>query len=195
MNPLTMVIRKLHSVEGVIDVWHVEESEKKIILELEKNANSNAGLAIGLEISNLGAKLALQRAFVVCINHSASLRHPPKPILTLAAGEDVLGEEVWEKDEIAKLRSDPNAIFLGNGFVLFRDKVNSLRERRARFEYRPQRFPEVEEVDSVCDVISATISPEADVYVKERAKWPRGNPETGTVLIGFNSPDGWKPSE
>jgi len=187
LDPLYTVIRKLRSVEGIIDVWGVEDRDKKIILDLEANANRNAGLAIGIEFSNPGATLALQRGFVVCINHSPSLRHPPRPILTLAVGEDVLGEEVWEEDAIAKLRSDSNAIFLGNGFVLFRDKVNSIRERRARFEYRPQGFPEVEQVDGVCDVVSATISPEADAYIKGRAKWPRGDPETGTVLIGFNS--------
>lgn len=189
LDPLDTVTRKLRSIEGILGVWHVEDPDKKIILELEENANKTATLAIGIGFANPGATLALQRAFVVCINHSPSLRHPPRPILTLAVGDDILGEEVWEKDEIEKLRSDSNAIFLGHGFVLFRDKVNSIRERQARFEYRPQSFPEIEEISGVSDVVSATISPEADLYIKGRANWPRGDPETGTVLIGFNSPD------
>ena len=194
MGLLDVVTRKLRSVEGIIDVWHIEDPDKKTILELEENANRSAGVAMGIEISNPGARLALQRAFVLCINHSPSLRHPSRPILTLAAGEDVLGEEIWDKDEITKLRSDSNVIFLGSGFVLYRDKVNGIRERRARFEYRPQSFSEVEEIEGVCDVVSATLSPEADTYIKARAKWPRGDPETGTVLIGFNSTSGSQPS-
>ena len=190
MGLLDVVIRKLRSVEGIIDVWHFEDPDKKTILELEENASRNSGVAMGIEISNPGARLALQRSFVLCISHSPSLRHPSIPILTLADGEDILGEEIWDKDQITKLRSDSNAIFLGSGFVLYRDKVNGIRERRPRFEYRPQSFSEVEGIDSVCDVVSATLSPEADTYIKARAKWPRGDPETGTVLIGFNSTSG-----
>ena len=187
MNPLDAVVRKLHSIEGVIDVWHVEDPDRRMILELEESANQDAGLAIGIEISNTGATLALQKEYVVCINHSPTLRHPPRPILTLGADEDILGEEVWEETKIAKLRSDPNIMFLGNGFVLFKDKMKRTKQRRLRFEYGPQSFPEIESIHGVCDVVSATISPAADVYVKKKAKWPRGDPETGTVLIGFNA--------
>lgn len=188
VDPLDAVVRRLRSVEGIIDVWHVESPDKKIIFELEKNANENAGLAIGIEISNPGATLALQREFVVCANHSPSLRHPLKPIVVLATDGDILGEEVWEAAKIAKLRSNPNTLFLGNGFVLYRNKVNAVGQRRLRFEYGPQGFPEIETIHGVCDVVSATISPAADTYVKRKAKWLSANPETGTVLIGFNSP-------
>lgn len=187
VDSLDAVVRKLRSIGGIIDVWRVEESDKKIIFELEKNANEDAGLAIGIEISNRGATLALQREFVVCINHSPSLRHPSKPILILAADQDILGEEVWEEAKIAKLRSDSNVMFLGNGFVLFKDKMSRIGERRLRFEYEPEDFPEIETIDGVRDVVSATISPAADIYVKRKANWPSADPDTGTVLIGFNS--------
>jgi hypothetical protein len=187
VDSLDAVVRKLRSIAGIIDVWRVEESDKKIILELEKNANEDAGLAIGIEISNRGATLALQREFVVCINHSPSLRHPAKPILILAADQDILGEEVWEEAKIAKLRSDSNVMFLGNGFALFKDKMSRIGERRLRFEYGPEGFPEIETIHGVRDVVSATMSPAADIYVKRKANWPSADPATGTVLIGFNS--------
>ena len=186
MAPVDAVIRKLRSIEGVIDLWQVENADRKIILELEKNANENVGLAIGVEISNPGATLALQREFALCVNHSPCLRHPMRPIVVLAADEHILGEEVWEPAKIARLESDSNALFLGNGFVLYRDRVNEARERRLRFEYRPQGFPEIETIEGVCDVTSATMSPAADSYIKRKARWPSADPETGTVLVGFN---------
>jgi hypothetical protein len=186
VDPLDTVVYKLRSIDGIIDIWHVEDSDKKAILELEKSANENAGLAIGVEIVNKGAAVALQREFVLCVNHSPVLRHPSKPILILAAGEEVVGEEVWEKDRLASLHADSNALFLGRGFVLFKDRVNRLRERRLRFEYGPQDFPEVGTIQGVRDVVSATISPAADVYVKRMAKWSTTDPDIGTVLIGFN---------
>jgi hypothetical protein len=181
------VVRKLRSIEGVVDLCRVEDSEKQKILELEKAANQTAGGAVGIEIVNKGAACALEREYVVCVNHSPALRHPSKPILILAAGEDVVGEEIWEKDRIERLRTDSNALFLGKSFVIFKDKVNRTGERRLRFEYGPQDFPEIRMIQGVCDVVSGTISPAADIYVKRMAKWDTANPDMGTVLIGFNS--------
>jgi hypothetical protein len=168
-----------------MDVWQLDASDKKTIFQLEMKANEGDGL-MGLGIVNEGAKLALERKFVVCINHSPTLRHPPKPILVLATDKDVVGREEWRQDEIARLQADPNAIFLGKGFVLFRDKLNAARKGPLRFEYGPQVFPEIETIQNVCDVVSATVSPATDLYVKGRAKWDTTDPSIGTVLIGFN---------
>ena len=187
MASLDLVVHRLRSIEGIIDVWHVEESHKNVILELEKNANQNAGLAIGVEIINKGAESALQREYVLCINHSPALRHPPGPILTLFAGEALIGEEIWEEDRISKLRGDSNAIFLGRGFVLFKDKVKRIEGRRLRFEYGPLKFPEISTIQGVTDVVSCTLSPPADMFVKRMAKWETADRDFGTVLIGFNS--------
>ena len=185
--PLDAVVRRLRSVEGIIDVCPVQGRDKKAILELERKANKNAGLTIGVEIVNLGVDIALQREFVVSGKHSSALRHPPKPILMLTADEEIVGEEVWEPSEIARLRSSTNIMFLGKGFVLFKDKADCTRGKRLRFEYRPQAFPEVEEIPGVCDVVSATMSPAADDYVKRMAKWETSDPDIGTILVGFNS--------
>lgn len=187
MAPLDAVVRKLRTVEGIMDVWHVDDPHKNMILELEKNANQNAGLAIGVEIVNKGAESALRREYVLCVNHSPALRHSPGPILILVAGEDVVGEEVWKEDRIERLRADPNAIFLGRGFVLFKDKVKKIDGRRLRFEYGPQRFPEISTIQGVTDVVSCTLSPPADMFVKRMAKWDISDRDSGTVLIGFDS--------
>ena len=186
MNPLDAVVRKLRSVEGIMDVWQLDDADKKTILQLEEKASESAGL-IGLAIVNVAARLALDRKFVVCINHSPTLRHPPGPILVLSTGNDIVGREVWKPDEITTFQADPNKIFLGKGFVLFRDKLNAARERPLRFEYGPQGFPEIETIQNVRGVVSATVSPATDLYVKGRAKWNTTDPDIGTVLIGFNT--------
>jgi len=169
-----------------MDVWPLDAADKKTILQLEEKASESAGL-MGLAIVNEGAKLALERNFVVCINHSRTLRHPPRPILVLTTDKDIVGREVWKREEITRFQADPNTIFLGKGFVLFRDKLNAARERPLRFEYGPQGFPEIEAIQNVCDVVSATISPATDLYIKSRAKWDTSDPDIGTVLIGFNA--------
>jgi hypothetical protein len=186
VDPVDAVVRKLRSVEGVMDVWQLDVADKKTILQLEEKASESAGL-MGLAIVNEGAKLALERNLVVCINHSPTLRHPPKPILVLATDKDIVGRELWKRDEIMRFEADPNTIFLGKGFVLFRDKLNAARKRPLRFEYGPQGFPEIETIQNVCDVVSATVSPATDLYIKSKAKWDPTDPDRGTVLIGFNA--------
>jgi hypothetical protein len=185
--PLDAVVRKLRAIDGVIDVWRVPDSERRTILNLEKSANQNAGLVFGVEIVNKAAEYVLKRTYVVCINHSQALRHPPAPILILTAGEDIAGEEVWEKERIDTLHADPDVLFLGKGFVLFKNKVNQTKEKRLRFEYRPQDFPEIETIHGVRDVVSGTISPTADIHIKRMAGWNTSDADRGTVLIGFNS--------
>ena len=186
-NLLDAVVHRLLSIRGIIDVWRLQDSDRKTILELEKNATQNAGLVIGVEIMNEGAQRAMQRKYVVCVNHSQALRHPPAPILILKAGENILGEEVWEKDRIDRFHADPNALFLGRGFVLFKNKMNQTKEKRLRFEYGTQEFPEIDTIHGVCDVVSGTVSPAVDIHIKRIAKWNESDSDRGTVLIGFNS--------
>jgi hypothetical protein len=184
---LNAVVRKLHSIQGVIDVWRVEDADRRTILDLEKSANQNAGFVVGIEIVNKAVECVLARRYVVCVSHSQELRHPAAPILILAAGGDVIGEEVWEKEQIDKLHADPNVLFLGRGFALFKNKVNQTNEKRLRFEYGPQDFPELKTIHGVRDIVSATISPAVDLHLKRMAGWNTSDPDRGTILVGFNS--------
>lgn len=186
LNPLDAAVSKLRSINGVIDVWPVDVTERTTILQMEEKASEGAGLA-GLTIVNEGAKLVLQREFVVSINHSSSLRHPSKPIIILRTDENVIGQEVWEQEQIASFHTDPNAIFLGKGFVLFRDKLEAAKGKPLRFVLEPQGFPEIEAIQNVCDVVSATLSPGSDLYIKRRAGWDTADPDMGTIVIGFDS--------
>ena len=185
MDALDSVIRTLRSVDGVLDVWNLGAGDRAEIPRLEEQANRTTPLP-GLMIVNDGAKIALQRDHVVCISHSPSLRHPPKPILVLLADNEVVGEEVWQEDELSKLRNNPNAILLGSGFVLFRDKLTK-KKGPLTFTYGPQGFPEIEGIQGVSDVVSATVSLATDLYIKNKAGWNLADPTIGTVLVGFNS--------
>jgi len=183
---LDAVVSKLRLVPGVVDVWPVDASERTAILQMEEKASGGFGLP-GLDIVNEGVKVVLGRQSVVCINHSSSLRHPSMPILLLTAEKDVIGREVWEEDEVTRFRADPNVIFLGKDFVLFRNRLEATRGKPVRFVIGPQSFPEIETIQGICDVVSASVSLTTDLYIKRRAGWETSDPDRGTVLIGFNS--------
>lgn len=186
MNPVDTVIAKLRLVVGIIDVWPVPSSEKPAILRQEEDACASGGF-VGLQLVNEGAKLAMNRECVVAINHSPSLRHPSKPLLILTLDDAIVGQEVWEEEQIARFERDSNAILLGDGLVLFRDKLGPTRRKTLRLVLGPQDFPEIETVHGICDIVSATVSRTTDIHIKLRAGWDTTPPETGTVLIGFNS--------
>ncbi len=186
MDPLDAVVSKLRSIPGVVDVWLADVTERERILRLEEKASATPGFA-GLNVVNEGVKLVLRREFVVCINHSSSLRHPPKPILTLTAGSDVIGEEVWDQEQVTRFQADPNVSFVGKSFILHRDRLAATRRKPLRFIFGPQGFPELEKIRGICDVLSVTLSPTTDIYIKGKAGWPIDDLDRGTVLIGFNS--------
>lgn len=186
LDPLDAVISKLRSIPGVIDIWQVEPAGRLEILRLEEVSNRTLAFP-GLPTVNEGARLALQREFVVCISHSSALRHPSKPILILTTGEEVVGREVWEKGEVAMLEADPNVMFLGKNFAIFRDKLEAAKGKDLRFVFEPQGVPEIEVIQGIGAVVSATLSPVTDAYIKRRANWDTTDSDRGTVLIGFNS--------
>ena len=186
MSVLDSVVSKLRSVPGVVNVRTLDTAERSKILELEEKASAAPGFA-GLVVLNDGVRAVLEREFVVCINHSSDLRHPPKPILVLRAGTDTIGEEIWNQDQYARFQEDPNITFLGKSFVLHRDRLEAARGSPLRFVLEGQGFPEIESIAGVYDVVSATLSPTTDIYIKRYAGWPADEMDRGTVLIGFNS--------
>lgn len=185
-NPIDAAISKLNSISGIVNVRLVGNPEKSMLLRIEEEACAATGFA-GLEFVNEGVKLVLEREVVIAINHSSSLRHPSKPLLVITQDDCAVGHEVWEQCQVKRFETDRNAVLLGSSLVLFRDKLRAARGKKLKVVLGPQDFPELETVHGVCDVRSATISRTTDIYIKKMAGWDTTRPDSGTVLVGFNS--------
>ena len=185
MNKVDAAISKLDAISGIVNVCLVENPEKPVILRMEEEACAATGFA-GSEFVNEGAKLVLNREVVIAINHSSSLRHPSKPLLVITLDDCIVGHEVWEQGQAKGFETDPNAILLGSGLVLFRDKLRAARGKKLKVVLGPQDFPELDALHGICDVASATISRTTDIYIKKIAGWDTDRPDSGTVLVGFN---------
>ena len=140
MDPLDAVVRKLRSVEGVMDVWQLDAADKKTILQLEEKASESAGL-MGLAIVNEGAKLALERNFVFCINHSPTLRHPPKPILVLTTDKDIVGREAMEARRDHEISSRSQHNIPRQGFRPLPGQAERCKGKATQIRVRTARFP------------------------------------------------------
>jgi hypothetical protein len=180
---IKLVKKVLLSIPGIMDVRYLDKKYFNEILRLETIVEKSS---IGIKCFNEGLREVLKRQIVLAIAHLPNLRHPPEPIILWKAGEEIVGEEVWEDEKIERLKKDSNIIFLGKNFILYKDKLIHLRKVEHMLVYPPVRFPELEKIELIKDSVSVTVSTLTDIYIKERMGWNVNDPKIGTVLIGFN---------
>jgi hypothetical protein len=180
---IKLVEKVLLTIPGIMDVRYLDKKHFKEILRLETIVEKSA---IGIRCFNEGLREVLKRQIVLAIAHLPNLRHPPEPIILWKAGEEIVGEEVWEDEKIERLKKDSNVIFLGKNFILYRDKLIRLRKAESMLVYPPVRFPELEKIELIKDLVSITVSTPVDIYIKKKMGWNVNDSKIGTVLIGFN---------
>ena len=185
MDTVERVRMKLMSIPGVVACWVLPHEERELVRRLEAQSNLRQELP-GMVVANEGIKDILNCKHVIAISHSPALRHPPGPVLVISNEEIIVGEEVWELSKLEKLSTDPNAILVGKGLVVYRDALIRTKGKPLKLAYRALRFPELEGLAGVQDVISVTVGILVHFHLGQRAGWNINDPNLGTVLIGFN---------
>ena len=185
MDAVEAVVKRLLDTPGVVACWVVPDEDRDSLRQIETEANLRLGLP-GMDIVNEGIRDALTRQHIVMISHSPALRHPPGPIIIICDEDRIVGEEIWEPGQFEKLSKDLNALFLGKSLVLYRDALAGARGKPLKLAYKALPFPELEEIPSVKDVVSITITIPVHFRFSQKAGWNPNDPSLGTVLIGFN---------
>ncbi len=185
-DSISEAILKLKQTPGVVDCKLLNDEERDLAMQLEDSATLQDQL-LGMRITNEGITEVLSRTHVVLIAHSRSLRHPPGPIVVIRDNGNIVGEEVWQSDQLERLTADSNAILLGKSMVLYRDALARARGRRLTLAYRALPFPELDELGSINSVVSVTIGSFTHIRLAQKMGWDFNNPDLGTVLVGFNS--------
>lgn len=178
-------ILRLKQTPGIVHCKLLNSQERALAMQLERNATLQDQL-LGMRITNEGITDVLSRIHVVLIAHSKSLRHPPGPIVVIRDDGNIVGEEVWQADQLERLTTDTNAILLGKSMVLYRDALAKARGKRLTLTYRALPFPELDELDSISSVVSVTIGTFTHIQLTQKMGWDFNNPDLGTVLVGFN---------
>ena len=185
-STLEAAMIRLKQTPGVVKCRILTDEERDLAKQLEYSGTVQDEL-LGMRITNEGIADVLARTHVVLIAHTKSLRHPPGPIVVIRDNGNIVGEEVWQSDELNRLTVDPNAILLGKSMVLYRDALAGARGKRLTLTYRALPFPELDEVDLINGVVSVTIGSYTHIRLSQRVGWDFNNPDLGTVLVGFNS--------
>lgn len=175
----------LRSTKGILDVKWIDQETKKRALEFEEKVRQRALSGTG-GYYNEGAVQVLSRTHVCVVLNNTEFRHATEPSLFWVAGDIVIGEEVTDPERLKALKKKGNIKVLKKDFVLHFDRMKKARGRPPVFVIRGIPFPELEGINGIRDVLSASPVGSADIYFKERFGWDTNAPELGTILIGFN---------
>lgn len=173
----------LEDLSGVlkVDVLAREESER--ILELEKEAEKRVlgGWGKG---KNTGVREVIQREVAIALVTDSLFKWPPESCVQLVLDGKVVGEEVRDAKKAEELERQGHRV-LGGSFVIYKDRLQQARAlKESLVIFPPLPFKPLANIQGISNVIAASVSPPADLFIRE--KMGIKGKGSGTMLIGFN---------
>ncbi|MCP8317455.1 MAG: hypothetical protein H3Z51_11465 [archaeon] len=182
---LEKVEKVLRDIKGTLDVKRLSSENRAMILELEETFEEEESNEFR-RFYNEGIREVLERQEVIALVHTPEFRHPPAPFVKWKLGGVDVGEEVWDAKLIEELKENKNVLFIGKTFIIHRDKLKNSPLRDFIVLFPPLPFPELEGLNEIKDVTSASPSCPTDIYIKQVMGLDFN---LGLVIIGFDLAD------
>ncbi len=164
------VIRQIRGLRGVQRAEFLDSSDRE---KLRARATSEAA-------ENRGVLEVLSRMRAVCLFKDPTFRPPPEPTVLLVDGaRNILGRELVAGESPPP---EQRVAFLGKDFVVY---AGARPSGSYRFLLPPVRFPELESLDGVVRVVSASPDTPQDEYLRIRHGIAPGS-ELASVLVGYD---------
>lgn len=172
-------VNGLSKIGGIVRVKELTEEEKNEVLRLE--CESEKGVLMGLcQGINEGLREALKKRKVYACATDMSFVWPNSTYIKITCGEELIGEDVNDKERLERLKAEGHLI--AGTLVFYRDKMRLFKDRRdeTRVHILPLEIPDV------CGkkAIVGSPSPPTDLYLKKRMGISTEDKELGTVIIG-----------
>jgi len=175
----------LRGIKGIVDVERLDTGDRAEILDLEQKAEQILMMGLAKTV-NRGLRDAIDREVTYAAIHDPDLRHPPGPTVIWVREDEIIGEEVWDRAIIEGMKKREDLLFIGEGFVLYSDKIRRMQKTEMTVVFPGLPVPELQNMDKIEKVVSATLSAPADLHVKRRLGWSTTDAQIGTILVGFN---------
>jgi hypothetical protein len=152
------------------------------VVEAVRKIEGGIKAQIGLDVINEGINECLSRQHVICIIKDDRFRPPPEPTVLMMGDRDlVLGTEILPGQH-HMYKDRENLFWLGEDFVVFTDRVPKTKEY---FLMPPVSFPELEQMEGACNIVSCSPSPLSDLIIKNY-HCLEDNPKLASILVGFD---------
>jgi hypothetical protein len=183
------VMDDILTIKGVVDAVLLPSSLKKSIQDQEKADECQAnGLFMKV---NTGIKEVMKREVLVGAMTNEEYVYPPEPVELVYMG-DTVGEEIRDKSKLEDYKKDPNAMLLGDSFVIYKDKMPKDNLRKAITGDIKIMIPPMsvglKDEEGVYGLVLAMPCTQTDVMLREWLKCQGINllDKQGIILIGFN---------
>lgn len=175
--------------KGIVEVCTLSDEDRQKILEIEQEAEKKSLMGLG-KVINSGVMEVLNCELIYVAITSMDFGWGSYPNLVLKKGQEVVGEEVYDKEVIAKLSNQENVWFMHQNFVIYKDKVSfpqDLVKKICHFETPclPAEWCVVGNDELRCHhIIYANPSVPCDLYLKEQYFGGLDEKGFGTILVG-----------
>jgi hypothetical protein len=191
----------LAKVKGLLRICSIRTEDRQEILHLEDEAEKRSLMGMG-KVSNIGVKKALQFDSLYLGLTSLEFNWGQCSSLVLMKGDQLVGEDIYDEETIAKLSTSPNAWFLHKNFVIYKDLISfpkDIMQKICHFEIPGTTvdwIPDDTENGVRFEIWYGYPSTFCDVYLKEhyfeeylKESYFDGSNEKGlgTIVIGVNS--------
>lgn len=184
------IIDMLSDDENVLVAKLMDDEFKKDVLEYEMKRLDEL-----VPFINKGMDDAFKEkeALVLVRKHSQDIK--PQDIsnessFTLRTeGGDVIGETIFDEEELEELRNDPNVYFLSDNFVTYQNKAKPGQKQFFVMEAESSNFVTDKDIKSTVSSIKVAVpSTETDHFIKDYYDIAHDE-SIGTVIIGFTPKD------
>ncbi|MDR2624383.1 MAG: hypothetical protein LBC39_07480 [Methanobrevibacter sp.] len=181
--PINNVTQIIKETDGVLKVEKLTNEDVNSIIDIESNHDDEL-----IPVINEGLKECFRRDFSLVLFKNNQFETSGDSTLVLVREDGkILGRNVLSDEEKEKFKNDENALFLSDGFVIFKEDLEDrdLNPQKQYFVLRPVEFNELDNFEMVRDVVSSIPSTHTDTYLKKRYEVPE-DPEIATVIVSFS---------
>jgi hypothetical protein len=183
------IIAGLKEGKGIEDVRPLLEQDRARVLEIEEEAQEKSFMGLGIVI-NMGVKAVLDCELVYVARTSMGFEWGEYPSLIMKKGQEIVGEEISDKERIARVQKEKDVWLMGGTFVVYKDKVefpHDILKKVCHFETPliPVKWCIIEDDRFQChDLIFCNPTTPCDLFLKQ--EYFGGNDEagSGTILVG-----------
>src|SRR5210317_1241228 len=110
-------------VEGLIKTSPFSNDDRPKMLDIEQEAEKNAFMGLG-NVVNAGVREVLACGLIYVALTNMDFEWGCGPSLVMKKGEELVGEEVRDKQRLAELSNRKDVWFMHQNFVVYKDKVS-----------------------------------------------------------------------
>ena len=179
MDQVTELMEYLRTVEGVIDVFEMDDTISNEIWDIEKSVRTT----VRNEYKNVGFDIAMQRGHRLCVFYNDTYIFGKRSIVKLMSSDGTIMGTSLHPDEIESYKGRDDIIWISEDFIVFPHIVGSGEEA---FVLYPIDIPEIHEcVPCCCNVIGTSPTMSSDAALKDRFDKPNVS-GIYTMVIAFD---------